>query len=132
MKILSIRQPWAALIARGIKNVENRSWRTRYRGPVLIHASLQSSATSLDEIARRLGVELPALDLQRGGVVGATNIVDCVSSHTSPWYEGKFGFILDGSRSMPFFPWKGALGLRDVPAGLLVEIVSSGGDLTVV
>jgi len=78
---------------------------------------------------RRLGVELPALDLQRGGVVGATNIVDCVSSHTSPWYEGKFGFILDGSRSMPFFPWKGALGLRDVPAGLLVEIVSSAATL---
>jgi hypothetical protein len=41
MKILSIRQPWAYLITRGSKNIENRSWPTNYRGPVLIHASLK-------------------------------------------------------------------------------------------
>lgn len=39
MKALSIRQPWAWLIANGYKDIENRSWRTNYRGPVLIHAS---------------------------------------------------------------------------------------------
>jgi hypothetical protein len=35
---LSIRQPWASLIVAGLKPVENRSWRVRYRGPLLIHA----------------------------------------------------------------------------------------------
>jgi len=39
MKIISIRQPWAALIVSGIKDVENRTWPTRYRGQLLIHAS---------------------------------------------------------------------------------------------
>jgi hypothetical protein len=39
MKILSVRQPWAALIVSGHKDIENRTWSTRYRGPVLIHAS---------------------------------------------------------------------------------------------
>ena len=36
---ISIRQPWAWLIVHGWKNIENRMWRTSYRGPVLIHAS---------------------------------------------------------------------------------------------
>lgn len=39
MKILSIRDPWASLIAYGVKDVENRTWTTQYRGPVLIHSS---------------------------------------------------------------------------------------------
>jgi len=39
MKTLSIRQPYASLICRGIKTIENRSWDTAYRGKLLIHAS---------------------------------------------------------------------------------------------
>ena len=39
MKTLSIRQPYASLICRGIKTIENRSWDTFYRGKLLIHAS---------------------------------------------------------------------------------------------
>jgi len=39
MKTLSIRQPFASLICRGIKTIENRSWETAYRGRLLIHAS---------------------------------------------------------------------------------------------
>lgn len=39
MKTLSIRQPFASLICRGIKTIENRTWKTDYRGKLLIHAS---------------------------------------------------------------------------------------------
>jgi hypothetical protein len=39
MKALSIRQPWAWLIVNGYKDIENRSWATKFRGPVLIHAA---------------------------------------------------------------------------------------------
>jgi len=38
MKAVTIYQPYAELIARGEKRVENRSWRTDYRGPLAIHA----------------------------------------------------------------------------------------------
>jgi len=41
MKALSIRQPWAGLIAAGVKTIETRIWRTEYRGPLLICASRQ-------------------------------------------------------------------------------------------
>jgi activating signal cointegrator 1 len=39
MKTLSLLQPWASLVVSGIKRIETRSWSTRYRGPLLIHAS---------------------------------------------------------------------------------------------
>ena len=39
MKVLTIRQPWAWLIANGHKTCENRSWEAAHRGPLLIHAS---------------------------------------------------------------------------------------------
>lgn len=39
MKVLSIRQPWASLIVWNFKDIENRNWKTNYRGPLLIHAS---------------------------------------------------------------------------------------------
>ena len=38
-KVLSVRQPYANLIVKGYKDVENRSRRTNYRGLLLIHAS---------------------------------------------------------------------------------------------
>jgi hypothetical protein len=52
MKCLSIRQPWAGLIALGIKDVENRTWWRRYTGPVLIHA-----AKTRDQAADRIFLE---------------------------------------------------------------------------
>ncbi len=39
MKALSLHQPWASLIAEGVKTIETRSWATKYRGPLGIHAS---------------------------------------------------------------------------------------------
>ncbi len=38
MKALTICQPYAELIMRGVKRVENRTWATRYKGALLIHA----------------------------------------------------------------------------------------------
>lgn len=40
MKALTIRQPWASLIAAGVKTIETRSWSTKYRGRLAIHAGL--------------------------------------------------------------------------------------------
>jgi hypothetical protein len=38
MKTLSIKQPWAGLIINGVKDIENRTWQTKYRGKILVHA----------------------------------------------------------------------------------------------
>jgi hypothetical protein len=119
MKIISIRQPWASLIVSGVKDIENRTWPTRYRGPVLIQASQGADDITAGDIERRFGVSMPA-ELPRGGIVGITEIVDCVRPHASAWYAaGHWGFVLANSRPLPFVRWKGALSLRDVPTELL-------------
>lgn len=41
MKVLTLHQPWAALVAHGIKTVETRGWSTRHRGPLAIHAAVK-------------------------------------------------------------------------------------------
>lgn len=122
MKIISIRQPWASLIASGLKDVENRTWPTRYRGPVLIHASQRADDLTSDDIERRFGVRLPA-ELPLGGIVGIAEIVDCVRPHASKWYApGHYAFVLTNSRSLPFVKWKGALSLRPAPIELVEKL----------
>lgn len=65
-------------------------------------------------------IELPPLaDLQRGGIVGSVQIVDCVMQSDSPWFRGRFGFVLRDPRPLPFVPWRGSLGFFDVPASAL-------------
>jgi hypothetical protein len=126
---MSIRQPWASLIVIGgidvhtgattLKDIENRTWATAYRGPVLIHASQRPDAIRPEEIERRFGVRVPS-DLPLGGVIGMTEIIACARPHASRWYApGGYGFVLANSRSLPFVPWKGALSLRNAPADLL-------------
>ena len=116
MKILTIRQPWARLIVNGSKNIENRTWPTSYRGPVLIHASLNFNR------ALCLKHRLDPKTLERGGVVGIAEIADCVIKHRSRWFIGPYGFVLRKRRPLPFIKWKGALGLRKVPSGLMRRI----------
>src|SRR3954467_5168870 len=47
MKTLSLLQPWASLVIMGLKKIETRSWKTGYRGSLLIHASLGKKGSIL-------------------------------------------------------------------------------------
>lgn len=119
MKALSIRQPWAWLIAHGYKPVENRTWKTNYRGPILLHASQGMTRFEYEEaaaVAIDAGVtNLPAFEsLERGGFVGAVDVVDCVESHQSPFFFGPYGFQLANAKPIPFVPFKGKLGFFEV------------------
>lgn len=113
-KALSIRQPFAWLIVEGHKEVENRSWSTRYRGPVLIHAGLSRSDFNDEEaeyIAKKYRVSIPH-ELVFGGIVGVVDLVDCVEKSSSRWHvAGKMGWVLANPRKLSFRPCKGALGL---------------------
>ena len=117
MKALSVRQPFARAIVHGGKDIENRSWATSYRGPVLIHAGMRWHDVTPAMLARRMGVQVPA-DLPRGGIIGRVEIVDCVESSESPWFEAPYGFVLTDPRPLPFRPLAGKLGFFDVPDNL--------------
>ncbi|MCG0445699.1 ASCH domain-containing protein [Pseudomonas aeruginosa] len=49
MKALSIRQPWAWLVANGHKDIENRDWATSFRGRFLIHAAKSMTRDEYEE-----------------------------------------------------------------------------------
>lgn len=118
MKALSIRQPWAWLIAEGHKDIENRDWRTSFRGRVLIHAGKTMRMVdyrAAAEFAAKLGVTIPhAQELRRGGIVGVATITDCVFHSRSPWFVGKYGFVLSEPMPLPFEPCVGQLGFFEV------------------
>lgn len=115
---LSIRQPWATLIAHGFKDVENRTWSTDYRGPILIHAGKSNKKDERgDAIAfiSRAAVPDAALTAafnvhEFGGIVGMAEIVDCVTHSDSPWFVGDFGFVIKNAKPLPFIPCRGMLG----------------------
>jgi hypothetical protein len=117
MKTLSIKQPWAWLIANGLKDIENRDWRypPKFRGPLLIHAGKRP--TILDdrfiELCRRRRIMIPD-DLPLGGIVGQAEIVDVVTASSSPWFFGPLGFVLRKARPLSFMPYKGQLGFFEV------------------
>lgn len=75
MKVLTIKNPWATLIIDGFKKYEFRSWKTKYRGKILIHSSINP-----DKIALKNFDNLN-LDYQNGYIIGEAEIVDCKEVH---------------------------------------------------
>ena len=109
MKALSIRQPWAWLIVHGGKDIENRTWRTKIRGTIAVHASKKVDVRAYAELKAE-GVDLPAIEkLKVGGIIGKVEIVDCVDQSDSPWFRGPFGFVLANPKPVKFTPCLGKL-----------------------
>ncbi len=121
--VISIRQPWAHLIVHGPKRIENRTWRTKIRGPVLIHAAKgmtqEEYLEACDFIAsRKIEVEIPhPSEMRRGGIIGRANLVDCIQESADPWFCGPWGHVLADPEPLPFQPLKGALGYFHVEPG---------------
>ena len=139
MKVLSLRNPWAALVVHFGKHIENRRWSTRFRGEFLIHAAKGMTRREFDEayeFARPvLGDSLPTEErlrsmLQFGGIVGHARVVDVVPpcggnasrcrcqaalSFGRSWHMAEqFGFVLADVTPLPFRPCKGALGFFEL------------------
>lgn len=115
---LSILQPWPWAILHAGKTVENRSWRTGYRGRFLLHAGKGFDHDGL-AFLRRMMPDAPAdpRAYQRGGIVGMATLTDCVRHLDSPWFFGPWGFLLSDVRAIPFQPCRGALGFFNPDAG---------------
>ncbi len=119
MKALSIRQPWAWLIIHGGKDIENRSWHTKFRGRFLVHAAKgmtrEEYAFAYRYALAFCNVTIPKFeDLNRGGIIGSVELVDSVDTSDSPWYMGQKGFSLRDPEPMQFRPLKGRLQFFEV------------------
>lgn len=72
MKVLTIKEPWASLIINGYKKYEFRSWKTNYRGKILIHAGMTLEKDCLDKFKNY------SLNYYKGAIIGSANLVDCI------------------------------------------------------
>ncbi|HYQ66159.1 hypothetical protein [Actinophytocola sp.] len=133
VRAVSVARPWAGLILHRGKDVENRTWSTRYRGLLVIHAS-QSWDQWPDDIARQF-----ALPADKGGhptgYLGVAELVD-VHRHTddrqcSPWAEpSTWHWCLTNPRPFPHpIPGPGRLGLYTPPPAVVTaaRAACSGG-----
>lgn len=115
-RALSIQQPWAWLIVHGHKDVENRTWHTHVRGPVLIHAGKKFDREGYEWVR----MAFPQIDMPhpssfpRGGIVGRAHLLDCVQDHQSPWFFGPWGFLLVDAEPVELRPCRGQLGFFEV------------------
>lgn len=72
MKVLTLKQPWATLVAEGIKKYEFRSWKTKYRGKILIHAGSSIDKQEMEKY-RNLGFDFP-----KGSIIACVDLIDCL------------------------------------------------------
>ncbi len=140
-KVLSFTQPWASLVCLGEKKIETRSWKTSYRGPLLIHAS-----KGYPGWAKNAAKEEPFYsslrpngvysypELACGKIIGSCVLKDCIPTsgvkdlsekeeEFGDYADGRFAWILEDGQFLPQpVAVKGALGLWDtLPHGVWCE-----------
>lgn len=123
MKVITIKQPWATLIAEGYKKYEFRTWNTKYRGELLIHAGKSFDKKVLKKF-EHLNLEFPT-----GCIIAKATLTDSIYVDdefiqkvvpTNPLvYQGLidknewkgYGFKLENIKKIDLIPIKGQLGL---------------------
>lgn len=71
MKVITLKQPWASLVAYGIKKYEFRTWKTNYRGKLLVHAG-----AGIDKDEMKKYVDL-GIDFPKSKIIAIVDLVDC-------------------------------------------------------
>lgn len=105
MKALSVKQPWASMIAEGKKTIETRTWPTKYRGDILICASKKSEAHGFPT----------------GCAICVAQLVDCrlmveddYLAACCPPRADMYSWVLENIRQVKPFPVKGQLRIFEV------------------
>jgi ASCH domain len=113
---LSLKQPWATLLVHGRKSIEVRSWTTRRRGRVLIHAA--RAPDPRPEAWAQVPLELREAAQLGGGVIGAADLTE-VRIYRTPhlfvadqarhlndpsWFKPPYlyGFVFANPHPLPF------------------------------
>jgi hypothetical protein len=122
-RAISIKQPWATLIACGIKSIEIRSWSSTQRGRIFIHAGQRPDPR--EEAWKLVPAKLRDLTELRGGIVGEATMIDCLAYdsliafrrdigrhfNAPEWFvpPRMHGFVLAEAKPVAFVPCIGKL-----------------------
>ena len=120
---LSIRQPWVELILSGRKSIEVRTWKTKHRGTLWLHAGQRIEATACSAHS------VQSKGLVVASLVGCAELVDCIEFNRETWTSLQpahlnlisfdkpyFGWVLRNVRRVEPIPFRGSLGLMTIPA----------------
>lgn len=125
MRVITIKQPFVTLIAEGIKEYEFRTWKTKYRGPILIHAGKGVDKKAMKKF-EYLNLEYPS-----GCIIAKANLTDCIfvdnyfknilNDKDKLVYSGvinsdkskEYGFKLENIEKINLIPINGKLSLWD-------------------
>ena len=101
MKVITLKQPWATLVAEGIKQYEFRSWKYNYRGEILIHAG-----AGIDKDAMKK-VESLNLEYPQKKIIAKVTIEDCMELNEDLNKEicSSNGMVY-GNKNRTGFVWK--------------------------
>ena len=145
MRIITLHQPYASLIALGFKQFETRSWSTPYRGKIAIHAGKREMKLHEFRVACRL---LPAKTIapiwehatnNLGKIVAVADLTDCRMMNLAEegeeddpkfewiecqsdielslgfWELGRYAWKLKDVEAIKPLPWRGTQGLCSLP-----------------
>jgi hypothetical protein len=131
MKVISLWQPWASLMAIGAKNYETRSWTTSHRGEIAIHAAKrwteEEIQTAMSCMFRHafLEADVNPIKLPLGGIVAIGELVAVYRADLlypkiqaqerafGNYGAGRFAWRIDNIRQVEFVPLRGDKGLFD-------------------
>ena len=102
LKVITIKQPFASLIAEGLKEYEFRTWKTNYRGDILIHAGKSVDKEAMKRF-KHLNLKYPL-----GCIIAKVTLSDCVEVNDE--FKGKLrkqpdAFVYSGTTED--VEWKG-------------------------
>lgn len=146
MKAITISQPWANLVAEGLKIVETRNWQTNYRGPLAIHAGKTANKEAFDILPKTDLEEFMSCKLSlepRGLIIAVTELIDIIEyngsenfyddilSHLVPreFAYSRYGWCFPWDprkkerthKLKTPIPWRGMPGLFEVPDSILEQ-----------
>ena len=111
MKVITLKQPWASLVAYGYKKYEFRSWKLNYRGDIIIHAGLGVDKEAMEQV-KDLNLNFPSKKL-----MAIVHIDDCISLNNSISQAiNKENRIVYGNKIRTGYAWKlSNVRLLDIP-----------------
>ena len=128
MKVISIKEPFATLINNGMKRIETRSWKTNYRGELLIHAC--GKGISKEILINDFIINLTkGMDMNYGNIICKCNLVDCIymdenfledikqnslEYNLGVYKLGRYAWILEDIEPIYPIPAKGRLNIWNI------------------
>lgn len=114
---LTVMQPWANLIAEGVKTEEIRRHRTGHRGSLVICSSQKIDQRGCD----LMDIDPQSFEIQqlRGCTICVVDVVDCVQSQENP---GMFEWVLENPRCLDPLDVRGKPGLFEIDSSLVIDL----------